>query len=125
MLFLKLVSLNLLLAQTIQVQQLDPDYNTQPLASKKVQIKLANEIEKLTDQREIIPPKSEVEIALKKADLDIEVKSLDRLDRDQLYLRAKKFKLIEMIKFYPNLPKEKIENLINLLSAKDANGSKK
>lgn len=94
------------------VMPLDSNFDASKMASKKTVIHSVAKTNE-TDIVNKLPSNQDVILILKHAGFSSELEKMDALDRDQLYLRAKKYSLMELEKNYPNIPKEKLEALHN------------
>ena len=115
-----------LYGQTIQVQQLDKNFNIQELTKKdtNVKIKTLKDFHNENDTQDL-PSHANVLSTLHKADLEGETKAFDSLASDQLYLRAEYFDIENLVQLYPDLSKTKLQKLIELVSKKNNDGIKK
>jgi uncharacterized lipoprotein YehR (DUF1307 family) len=108
-------------AETVHIQQLNEDFKVDELkkiSGNKTNVKTLKEINSSSNDQQL-PPSEEITKTLLIAGLNDEVKSLDVLAQDQLYLRASNFKIEKLQELYPSSNPDNLKKLIELINKRD------
>ena len=97
----------------VYVHSFDPDINLEKIKSEKIEVKSGPG--RYVSQMRDLPSSYEMDSILKKAGFGKEVLNMDQMDKDLLYLKAKKRPMEYLLRKYPDLPEKKLERLKKLI----------
>lgn len=104
----------LALSAAVHVQQINPNFDVSKMKKPGVEVHTVS-----APAKEPLPAIKNREAVFAKAGFtEAELKSMDELDRDMLYLRAQQKPANELEKMYPKLKKEKLFEL-KILASKE------
>ena len=116
LIILFLLSINLSMAQQesdIHIHSLDPNLNPKEFGGKYKKHSYEDfkkEQSKNTAKSKLPPPKYLTEL-FEKSKLTDETKTMDQMDKDMLFMKAKKYKIDALKKNYPNISEDKLVSL--------------